>query len=341
MMIKFSKIGAIYNVAKYVKYVNTDEAVPTEHKVTTPVSYRGTVKLHGTNSGVLVRGTGECVPQSRNRVLSVDNDNMGFAKFAAANESFIRGVAAKVRAYNDLPVDQDVVLYGEWIGPGVQSKVAITQLPEKQWVLFAARAVVSDEERPYLGIDVSDLTGGSDAIHSIFDGPVYDLTIDFSDEKSREQAVEKVSELTQRVDAHCPWADRFGISGAGEGIVWMPQGMHWGKSDLMFKSKGEKHKVTKEKSSKVSMDPETVKSIEEFVEFAVTDNRLQQGVDHVREMGKPIDMSSTKHFLGWLGNDVRVECQDNLEASGLEWKQVARKVNDKALAFWKEQAQQF
>jgi len=337
-MIKFSKIGAVYNVAKYVSYANTAKDIPDKYRVRTPVEYLGTVKLHGTNSGVLCREDGTLIPQGRNRVLSVDNDHMGFAKFVDGHREEISSYAKRIKA--KLGITGDVVIYGEWIGPGIQSKVAICQLPAKQWVVFAAR--MAEEGAPYLELHKTLGEEGPQEgpIWTVFQGPLWKVTIDFSNKESRENAVTYITESTLEVGQRCPWAARFGCEGIGEGIVWMPQGDYFGKSDLMFKSKSEDHKV-KTKSPAVSMDPEVLKSIEDFVEYAVTENRLLQGLEVMREMGHPVDMKSTKHFLGWVGNDVRTECRDELEASNLEWKQVAKFVNDRALAFWKDQVQAF
>lgn len=336
-MIKFSKIGALYNVAKYVTYVNSADDIPDKYKVRSPVEYLGTVKLHGTNAGVLCREDGTFVPQSRNRVLSVDDDHAGFAKFVAEHQDEISDYVDRIK--ERLGVTGDVVVYGEWVGPGIQSKVAVCHLPAKQWVIFAAR--VAEEGAPYLELHKAfredDLPEGP--IQNVFQGPTWRVTIDFSDKQSREDAVAYVTESTLEVGQRCPWAARFGCEGVGEGIVWMPQGNLFGNSDLMFKSKSKDHKVKSKNPQKVSMDPEVLQSIGDFVEYAVTENRLAQGIEAIREMGHPVDMKSTKHYLGWVGNDVRTECQDELEASNLEWKQVAKFVNDRALAFWKDQVQ--
>jgi hypothetical protein len=45
------------------------------------IVFHGTVKLHGTNGGVMRLPDGRFRLQSRNRFVSLDSDNMGFAKF--------------------------------------------------------------------------------------------------------------------------------------------------------------------------------------------------------------------------------------------------------------------
>lgn len=46
------------------------------------IKYRGTVKLHGTNSGIAKDTvTGEISIQSRQNIITVEKDNYGFARF--------------------------------------------------------------------------------------------------------------------------------------------------------------------------------------------------------------------------------------------------------------------
>ncbi len=76
-----------------------------------------------------------------------------------------------------------------------------------------------------------------------------------------------------------------------------------------------------------------------FVDLAVTENRLEQGLEYLAEMGHAIEMRSTGPFLQWVGQDVKRECRAELEASDLEWKQVGKAVNRKALEFFKARVQ--
>ena len=230
--------------------------------------------------------------------------------------------------------DKKITLYGEWIGPGIQKGVAINELTEKQWVLFALK--VSEEEKSYY-VDIVPTLGENykdNNIFSVFDGPKWNLTVDFGDTLSKEKAILEFEKYTKEVEKECPWAKKFGISGIGEGVVWQPLGIHWGKSDLFFKIKGEKHKATKTKSKKESMDPEILKSIEEFIEFSLTENRLNQGIDALKEAGHEVGPQSTGHYLKWIGSDVQRECRLELEDNGLEWKQVTKALNVRARQFF-------
>lgn len=333
-MHKYTHVEALYQVARYVKTTNSNPDCPEEYRIRTPVTFRGTVKLHGANSGVTCHG-GDFTPQSRNRVLSLEEDHMGFASFVRDQADALHDLEQKVRADHGVDDDDKLVLYGEWIGPGIQNGMAINKLPDKQWVLFAAKAVRGEESR-YVDA-VRPLEGAYDdnRIFSVYDVPTWELGIDFTSEESKEQAIEAVDRMTDEVEKACPWGRKFGLEGLGEGIVWVPVGTHWGHSDLFWKSKGKKHKeVKRAKRNKPSLDPEVIASVGKFVEFAVTEARLDKGIDYLVEMGHPVEMRSMGHFLKWVGQDVERECAAELEANDLKWKQVAKAVSAKAKEFF-------
>lgn len=75
-------------------------------------------------------------------------------------------------------------------------------------------------------------------------------------------------------------------------------------------------------------------SSKEFVEYALTENRLNQGVSKLGEMGHEVSVKSMSHFLKWIGNDILTECKDVLEKSGLERKEVMPAIADKAKSWY-------
>lgn len=339
-MHKFTHIDAFYQVARHIEVMNADPECPEHAKIKTPVTFRGTVKLHGSNVGVACSPAG-LTAQSRSRELTVGDDNYGFAAFVARPEvaSAIRVVERRIRDSLPLAENAIVVLFGEWIGPGLQSGVAINRLAAKQWVLFAVKVLDGEQGMylnavPSLGQEFAEL-----GIFSILDGPVYALTVDFSDATSKAAALEFATLRTNEVDACCPWGAKFGIEGTGEGIVWVPIGEHWGNSDLFFKTKGDKHQVTKSPSAKPQLAPEVLDSIQAFVKFAVTDNRLHQGIEALKEMGHELDIRSMGHFLKWVSQDVQRECELELESNTLEWSQVGKHVAQEARTFFVEYLQ--
>ncbi|PRQ09749.1 RNA ligase family protein [Enhygromyxa salina] len=340
-MQKFTHIEALHQVARYIEITNQTRECPEQHKIRTPVTYRGTVKLHGTNAGV-VCSPDALVVQSRSRVITVEQDNAGFAAWMADPERItaVRTIEASVRAAAGLDAATPVTLYGEFVGPGIQKGTAINGLPTRQWVVFAARLLKEESEHDAGYLDAIGPFGDAHAavgIYSVFDAPTHELTVDFELRRTLTEAASQAEELTAAVEAKCPWGARFGIEGIGEGLVWTPIGPHWGNTNLYFKTKGEKHKGTKgSKGAAVQIDPEVLAGIEAFIEFAVTDNRLEQGLDSLNEQGHTIEMKNMKYFLQWVGQDVKRECSSDLEASGLDWKAVSRALTVKAREFYIE-----
>ncbi len=346
-MIKFTHIEGFHNIVRTFEKMG-DHPEISKYRLDTPVEFRGTIKLHGSNSGVVC--TPEAlVAQSRNRALSTEEDNYGFAAWVAREKvgEAIRDVERQVRRSAELDAAVPLVLFGELIGPGLQKGVATAGLPSRQWVLFGAAiwddtaqgGDANDEsEKTYLDA-VSALGDCHDevGIYSVFDIETWRMTIDFSSRPSIEAGIEKANAIVEVVEKACPWGRRFGVEGIGEGVVWTPVGEHWGKSWLYWKAKGEAHK--KVKGPKVTLDPAVAASIDDFVDHAVTENRLEQGLEYLAEMGHVLEMRSTGKFLQWVGQDVKRECRAELEASDLEWKQVAKAVNRKALEFFKAKVQ--
>jgi hypothetical protein len=325
-MIKFSHIEQLHDVVRIVAK-RREAGLPIER-----IAYRGRIKLHGSNASVVCERD-RLLPQSRNRELTLDDDNLGFAAYALAptQTRAIRTLALELRDSVALPQDRPVVLFGEWVGPGVQKGVAVAKLPARQWVLFAI-ATLDDGavhkryfEVPRLGERFAEA-----AIYSIADAPEWHVELDFGDRDALERAAASIHEATLEVERGCPWGARFGVEGIGEGLVWQPLGEHFGDSELFFKSKGEQHQVVRRTKPRVAIDPERLAGVEAFVSYAVTEPRLAQGLEVLRERGLELEMRNLGAFLKWVGGDVQRECAAELEANNLEWKAVAKAVNERA-----------
>ncbi len=343
-MIKFSHIGQLHNV------VQTMLARRSFGVETGVVAFRGTVKLHGSNASVVCLPEG-LQPQSRNRTLELGTDNLGFAGFVLdpSRAAAIRTLEGELRAaigITELGADRPLVLFGEWIGPGVQKRVGICDLPARQWVLFAVATLDEGaEHKRWFPLPEFGERYAEQGIYSVADAPSWTVSLDFGDRAALELGADAIEELTNRVDGRCPWAARFGIEGVGEGIVWTPQGAHFGDSDLLFKSKGKQHQITRRdpgsKRKAAALDPEQLANVEVFVIFAVTEARLEQGFEVLAEAGLSVEMRNLGAYLKWLGNDVRRECAAELEVNGLEWGQVSRAVTNAGKSCFRKRLEQF
>jgi hypothetical protein len=154
----------------------------------------------------------------------------------------------------------------------------------------------------------------------------YDVEIDFN---SPELIQNKLIELTIDVENECPVGKYFGNIGIGEGIVFTSVDF----PDLKFKSKGEKHSASKVKVLN-EIDVVAMESINEFVELSVTDNRLKQGLEVLKENGISIETKSIGEFLRWIVTDILKEEKDTLEISGLDEKKVKGAIVNKARVWY-------
>lgn len=334
-MIKFPSIEQFRNVIRHVKthaqYAGKDEngdVIYDQSKPIPTLKFRGTVKLHGTNAGIVYDvDTDSFTYQSRERVLSLTSDNAGFMLAQMKQENVWRDVAYQATR-EILPHRKiaKVAIFGEWCGSGIQKGVALTQLP-KMFIIFAVKVVFEDETTRWLPIGEIDLHLPESHLFNIDTFPTYEIDIDFN---HPELAQNKMIEITEEVEKECPVGKYFGVSGIGEGVVWTCVSDGWNDSGTWFKVKGEKHSVSKVRTL-AAVDVEAVATLKAFVDSVVTEARLEQGLDNlVREQLKPVEMTSMGDFIRWVFNDVMKEEMDTIVANGIDPKKVGSAVANAA-----------
>ena len=274
------------------------------------IKFKGTVKVHGTNTSVTISANGDILTTGRNIVLVPGADNYGFAAWASTT--------SVKEALVSMGLDGDVIYYGEWVGKGIQKGVAVSEL-EKRWIVFAAKKVGGD------WLDISDMVFDNAAgIYNVHQFPTYEIEIDFNEPAL---ASVELSKLVEGVENECPVGKYFGVSGIGEGIVFSY--MDNGKRHT-FKVKGAKHSVSKVKTL-APVDVERLNSINEFVAYAVTVSRLEQAAEEV--LKGEFDRKNLGAFIKWVSTDVVKEESDVLEKNGLALKDVGSKLS-KAAKEW-------
>ena len=316
MFIKYPSIDSYKNVVKEINRTTGVESFPT-------IRMTGTVKIHGTNAGVIITQDGDVLAQSRNRLLTLDSDNAGFASFVEVSRDHFLACAQKSIGKTEWPY---VVVYGEWCGGNIQAGVGVNGMPKS----FVAFDVYLTDGEDGVFIDQCESFSNDDRrIYSIYEFKTWEMDINFS---SRDD-VEKLNELTLQVESRCPVAmvlNAGGESFTGEGIVW--RGNHKGKR-LLFKHKGEKHQRgggSKSIKTVAAFTPEQQSAVDSFCAEALTVDRLMQGMEYLSEMGHEKTMKSTGIYLGWVMRDINKECRlsiDELEsAHGIEWKILNNKI---------------
>ena len=135
----------------------------------------------------------------------------------------------------------------------------------------------------------------------------------------------------------------FGVEGIGEGIVWKAAASPF-KSNLWFKVKGSEHVGSARNSGPkvvTNVCPERVQSMGACVDIVLTEGRLIQGLEYLKENNIAIEMSNLGAFLKWIGQDVVKEEADTISANGFTWKDVSPSITRRAKTFFTKSISSF
>jgi tRNA-binding EMAP/Myf-like protein len=328
---RWSKIQLLHHVLR--DFEGRREAIGTQYVFPKRV-YRGKIKLDGTNGGVHVLANGEIVAQSRSRILTLEDDNSLFAFWVDKNKDYFQGLSFS---------HPHTIVYGEWCGQGIQKRTAISKIGKRVFAVFAIQYGDQNVEDATWEIEPERIRALLPEHPDVYVLPwsTPEVMLDFGDRDLLKEAADEINAWVDQAEEKDPWvAETFGVEGLGEGFVMYPMlnGMTEGPvsrddcSYLMFKAKGEKHQVVKQKKA-VQIDPEVARSIEHFAEMFVTEARLEQALKEGCE--ERLESSLIPDFLKWISQDIAVEGKVELEASGLTWKQVSKAISRRALSWYK------
>lgn len=325
-------IQAFYQIRRDLKRLSELEVNP---QLIPTIVYRGKIKLDGTNSCVRIEPDGTLQAQSRTTdIFPGKTDNCGFAAWTVLTRDYWLSI------FGGWP--ETVNIYGEWCGKGIQKGTSISCVSDKLFVVFAIQRgdVVFTEPMVIAAL----LNSGSLNIElplNVHVLPWYgeSVTIDFSNQESVECVANSINETVLTVEACDPWVrDIFGIEGIGEGLVYYPIIDNSPSIDrhvmsrLMFKAKGEKHRVKAAKVA-VEVDASLLESVDAFVAMFVTEPRLQQALDVA--CNGDASPQNTGKFLGWISHDILKEGKAELETNCLDWKKVNQSVQLAARTWFK------
>lgn len=328
----------VTNINRHYNFVGLDDNGEAKYDLTLPkpkLTFKGTVKLHGTNAGVCYNKTEGIWAQSRENIITPESDNAGFAFFVETRKDVFMNLFADIARRNNLGYAIDVEkvtisIYGEWCGGNIQKGVGICNL-EKSFFIFGVKITPNvdpnDAEavknNPAYWVDCTDLGNSEVRIYNINDFETYSIDIDFN----MPQLVQnQLGEITLAVENECPVAKAFGFTGVGEGVVWSCEvkGVVY-----RFKVKGEKHSSSKVKTL-AAVDVDKLNSIKEFVDYAVTESRFNQAIEKVFGSKEAMDVKKMGDLIRWIVIDVIKEETDTMAANKIEPKDVNKFISAKA-----------
>lgn len=277
------------------------------------VTYKAKVKLDGTNAAIIIRSNGVVYAQSRTQTLLSGHDNKGFVSWLSErNDKFLC-----LKNNN-----HDVVIFGEWCGPGIGKNVAINKIDTK---IFAVFAIVFYEDgivKSFLDEPsvIKSILGNIDGVYVIdWFNNGEKFILDYANYDSLKIEVDKINEHILTIEKIDPWVkSNFNIDGIGEGLVFYPMTFGFMKYSMFeklgFKAKGEAHRVAKHPYP-AQLDPTISKNIEDFISYALTEQRLEQALSYVDVCNNKNCGKQLGKFLAWLSNDISRECRVELELS--------------------------
>jgi hypothetical protein len=292
------------------------------------LTFKGTVKLHGTNAGVSYNEVDGLWAQSRENIITPEKDNAGFAFFVESNKETFIDLMNQVKDETGLDLTTNTItIYGEWCGGNIQKGVGITNLV-KSFFIFGVKVTPHTETEeeikgnPAYWVAYHYLEATDNKIYNIDNFTTFSIDIDFN---MPQMVQNQLSDMTIGVEEECPVAKSFGYSGIGEGIVWSCE---YQGVVHRFKVKGEKHSSSKVKVL-ASVDTEKLSSIQKFVDYAVTESRFNQSLENTFPNNEPIDVKKMGDVIRWVVNDVIKEEMDTMVDNQIEPKEVNKYISAK------------
>jgi hypothetical protein len=325
----------VSTISKMIAFVGLDDNGdamydPTIKKPT--LTFKGTVKIHGTNASFCFNSTDGFWAQSRKNVITVGQDNAGFAMFCETNKVVLSGLLDKVINKHQIDTKEFTVsIYGEWAGGSIQKNVGVAQL-EKAFYMFGIKvSKPSDPDFVNYWLPSGDYRFESDKIWNITEFETYEVDIDFNMPKL---AQNKMLELTTAVGDECPVAKHFGVSGIGEGIVWE---IEFKGTTHRFKTKDDRHAGKSKIKTIKKVDNVRLQKIMDTANEVTPVWRLNQMFNEVTNNGENIDRKLLSDYIRMVIRDVLEEDLDIIAKAELEPKDINKYVSQYAREYFFEQ----
>lgn len=283
--------------------------------------YRGKIKLHGSNAGIHFEN-GEMKPQKRSSFITIYDDNCGFAKFVS-----------ELSIHN---INNNMIVYGEWAGPGVQKTDAVTKIPQKTFFVFSVYDIDNDVmiiEPEEIEEIVVDIFGENYSNQNIVVIPWHtdEIELDFSRQNKCQKFIDGIMKEVDDVIANeDPYIKQlYNIEGPGEGLVMYGiAGQQFDGTaidadvlfDYIFKAKTESHSVQKSKDRN-HVAPERPEGIDDFIDMFYTEQRFEQMLNQI---GGKATREKTGEFMKAVMSDVYRESEQEILLADFEWKDVPK-----------------
>lgn len=312
--------------------------------------YANGVLVHNSNAGVCYSESYNLWCQSRENIITVEKDNMGFAWFIEQNKEIVISIIKELAKENNIDLNTHIIsVFGEWCVSSIQKGVAISEL-DKRFVIFEHFKVSPIEQQEDntekaiwlktisyydFGVPLPDIEWAESPENKIFNIMKFGtktISIDFN---NPERAQNELISIMEEVEAECPVGKAFGVSGTGEGVVISH--LTPDASLIQAKVKGEAHAKGsgKVKTLKV-VDTEKLDKIDKCIEEICHNWRFAQALREIfgPDYEKTIDRKNLSSYIKWVTTDTLKEESSIISDYGFELKDVMGKVSQKAKEYF-------
>lgn len=295
-------------------------------------------KTHGTNMGVSYNNKAGFWVQSRNNMITPEEDNAGCAFAAHTNkDAWIKIIYDLSKEYS-IDLDKEIItIYAEWAGGNIQKSANVSGI-DKLAIIFDYFKVSpleynEDDKSEWFETCVVESISNKTTcvwvdnseyrIFNVNNIPMATGFININFERP-DLANNELIEIMERFEKNSPIAKFFGVpDNIGEGIVCSFFDNKGTKQN--FKVKGEAHSNSKIKTLK-AVDSEKEQNKIDFVNnHAIKGFRLEQAWQHCfgieNEKTEP-SMTAMGDFIRFIVNDTIKEESDLMIKAGLEPKEI-------------------
>ena len=362
-MIKYPSISQFRQIVKEITeracFIGLDEEGKAMFDYLKPkpvVTFTATEKVHGTNASVCYSNSDGVWCQSRENVITVEKDNMGFAWFIEQNKEKVISIIKELAKEKNIDLNTHIIsLYGEYAGGNIQKNSALTN-SEKCFIIFEHFKVSPIEPQEdsdtgtiekakwYKTISYSDfgvpephiewVESPENKIYNIMNFDTWSFTIDFNKpERSQNDLIALVQEI---IEPSSPLGKKFGHeANVGEGVVISH--LFEDGSLIQAKVKGEAHAKGsgKVKTLKV-VGTEKLDKIDKCIEEICHNWRFAQALREIfgPDYEKTIDRKNLSSYIKWVTTDTLKEESSIISDYGFEPKDVMGKVLQKAKEYF-------
>jgi len=316
-------VTTITNKTRFIGLDENEEPIFDESKELPIIKVNGTIKLHGTNSGISYNLNTGLYCQSRSIILNKTIFNhFGFTSFVNSNKTFFIDFICKLAQDNNIDLNiNNITIFGEWCGTGIQKNVGISKLP-KGFYFFAAKVSnQNDLEFNNYWLKIKDYRFDNENIFNINEFETFEITIDFNKPQDTQNLL---LDLINKIEKECPVAKQLGVSGIGEGIVFE---FNYKGDRYLFKSKGEAHSKNKPKRVKPINDSKML-LINNVSDKITPSWRLEQFFNEITDNGKNIERKFIGTYIKAILKDILEEDNDILVKNNLTIKDVRKNVTE-------------